>query len=100
MFAATPFHKCRRLIAQFSPQKTANPPKGTDMSRTYTCDLPTASPDPHEGCEARVAYLAQAAAELADFYEGVLFTLKRQRNDAQAELRAKTEQLSALQVTP
>jgi hypothetical protein len=41
----------------------------------------------HVACESRIGYLARAAAELADYYEGVNFTLKRQRDAAHAELR-------------
>jgi hypothetical protein len=69
------------------------------MVHTYHPRSEAASADPHAACEARVQFLAQAAAELADYYEGIVFTLKRQRADANAELRVKTEQLAALQVT-
>ena len=68
-------------------------------SHTYHCDPSTASPD-HAACEARVEFLAQSAAELADYYEGILFTLRRQRDTAQLELQVAKEHLAALQVTP
>jgi len=52
--------------------------------KPYDTDLPTASP---EAYEERVAFLARAAAELADYYEGIVFTLRMQRDAANAELR-------------
>ena len=41
----------------------------------------------HSACEARVRFLARGAAELVEYYEGIAFTLKRQRDAAHAELR-------------
>jgi hypothetical protein len=56
------------------------------VRKPYGSDLEIASPV-HGACEARVQFLARAAAELAEFYEGINFTLKRQRDAANAELR-------------
>ena len=52
----------------------------------YT-DRPKYASSAHEPCEARVSYLARQLAELVEHYEGVNFTLRRQRDAAQAELR-------------
>jgi hypothetical protein len=56
------------------------------VQKPYGTDPRIASSE-HGACEARIAFLARAAAELADYYEGINFTLKRQRNAANAELR-------------
>ena len=69
------------------------------VQKPYSGDPDFAS-SAHEPCEARVQYLAQSAAELADYYEGILFTLRRQRDTAQLELQVAKEHLAALQVTP
>jgi hypothetical protein len=45
-------------------------------------------------------FLAQCAAELVEHYEGIVFTLTRQRDAARAELRVTKERLPLLQVTP
>jgi hypothetical protein len=54
--------------------------------KPYGTDLRTASAE-HSACEARVQFLARGAAELVEYYEGIAFTLKRQRDSAHAELR-------------
>jgi hypothetical protein len=56
------------------------------VQKPYAPDLRIASSE-HSGCEARVSYLARQLAELVEHYEGVNFTLRRQRDASQAELR-------------
>ena len=56
------------------------------VQKPYAADLRIASSQ-HSACEARVSYLARQLAELVEHYEGVNYTLKRQRDAAQAELR-------------
>jgi hypothetical protein len=50
------------------------------MGHSYHCDPPIASP---EAYEERIRFLARQLAELVE----INFTLKRQRDAAQAELR-------------
>jgi hypothetical protein len=56
------------------------------VRRPYSGDPDFASSE-DEPCEARVSYLARQLAELVEYYEGIAFTLKRQRDAAHAELR-------------
>jgi hypothetical protein len=52
------------------------------VQKPYAADLRIARPK-HSACEARVQFLARQCAELTE----INFTLKRQRDAANAELR-------------
>jgi hypothetical protein len=52
------------------------------VQKPYAADLRIASSE-HSACEARVQYLARQCAELSE----INYTLKRQRDAAQAEVR-------------